>query len=286
MSIITTIKNLLGFKKPEPVKIKKVVKHTDKRTLEEKILSSDNETVKTAYFNNLAGKNLKGKHLAGKTGQSDEQIDSTLEELNTAKQEFKNAIRFEFVPPKQANRNVRSYLDYKTKSYKKWKEIRDYIEISNNGLCQICFTSSKEYGKSYNTECHEVWKYYIDGNQNRIQKLIKLEALCSMCHEIKHMNQHYRDKEYLELLLMRYAEINGISIEKAKDEYELAKVFAYKKENLQYKLDLSYLEKFNIEDLENIFDCHQEKFNTYLNEKKIEQSINQQPTDLITTGEE
>lgn len=222
----------------------------DNRTIEEKIFSSGDELLITDYLH----------RQAEKRGLTDKQLNSNFEKTYTEKIDKKRAIKFEIVPYLQANRNVRTYLEYTTGNFDIWKSIRDNVENKNNGVCCICGISSKELGKSYNTECHEVWFYITD--KTRKQKLIRLEPLCNMCHQIKHINQHEHDKELFNLLMERYCEINNIDIEQGIKDYKNALYWTKQRKNDKFKLDISILKEYGIK--EEIFDCHNNKFNLWL----------------------
>lgn len=294
MDIIKFIGKALGLVKEEPKKKRKeVVSKTIRKPVEapklnriEKILHDGSEMDKTILFHELA-------HDKGNT---DDQIYSRLENGDIEKQKT-HSIRFEFIPRKQSYRNVRSFLEYREAKkeredfvlnensgiktnfanikprYLPWKKIRDTVEKYASEVCSICLCSSKSLGKNYHTECHEVWKYYVDDKKRRIQKLMDLQALCSMCHQIKHANQYEHDNEYLELLLTRYSEINNIDFEDAKKEYESHKFYLRRKDYLMYKLDLSYLEKFDVEGVEELFDCHDRNFDLFVESWKTDKEV-------------
>jgi len=177
------------------------------------------------------------------------------------KSKVKQPIAFEFVPEHQSNRNIRSYLEYKTGSYHPWQAIRNDVEKKSNGVCCICGESSLDYGKDYATECHEVWYYDY---ASRTQELKRFEALCVSCHSIKHLNQHKRDKELFDMLLDRYAHLNSISKEQAYKDYIEADNIREKRKNIKYtKIEMKKLKPF-YDEAEDYFECHTKEFNQFI----------------------
>lgn len=172
-------------------------------------------------------------------------------------------ISFNFIPKTQANKNVRSFLEYKTKGYKAWQTVRNTNQERAGNLCIACGCSSTMYGKKYHTECHENWLFGRDESHRNIQKLQSLQALCMICHKIKHMNAE-NDMVIREALLERYAEINGISILTAKNDYDTAIIELEEKNRYKYQLDLEYLEKYDLPQKDRYFDCNKQEFIEFL----------------------
>ena len=176
-------------------------------------------------------------------------------------------IAFEFCPKSQNFRNARSALHFITGDYKKWTEVRNYIENKNDGVCIICKKTSHDYQDlnpdkniTTNTECHEVWSY-----RHGLQRLVKLEPVCYFHHQIKHINMHKKDDQYFYKLMEEYCELNDIDIEDGLKDYETAIKLKRENDNINFKLDLSLLNKLNLEiDIYENFDCHEPKFNKFL----------------------
>lgn len=183
--------------------------------------------------------------------------------LNKTKEYAKNnnrVLSFDLVPKLQSNRNVRTYLEYITGNYKKWSEIRKNEEIKTGGLCVYCGNGSQELGVNHKTECHEVWEYIY---KTKTQKLIRLEPVCIVCHKIKHINQQARNKEEFNNLLELYSIINDITIEQAKEDYNIALQYKNTLDDTRFiNLDLSILSIYNIH--EEAFNCHSPEFNAFV----------------------
>lgn len=171
-------------------------------------------------------------------------------------------ITFEFIPERQNFKNVRSALQFIEGDWKGWKKIRDKQEEESNGVCCICGRKSQDYiaESKTATECHEVWSF-----ANGVQKLERLEALCVLCHQIKHINRFANDKDYTEKLLKRYCDINDISISLALQDLENAKNEKVNRKHLQYCLDMSFInELYKPDTFPGLFNCHSADFNYFI----------------------
>lgn len=58
-----------------------------------------------------------------------------------------------------------------------WKSLREKTLISSGYKCTICGSTEKLH-------CDEVWAY---DNRKKVQSLVRLQILCSMCHFVKHI---------------------------------------------------------------------------------------------------
>lgn len=172
-------------------------------------------------------------------------------------------LRFEFIPQHQNFKNVRSVLQYQFQDGTAWKKVRDTIEIKSNSVCSICGGVSHDYQKSFtNTDCHEVWHY---NDFYRVQKLIRLSARCAKCHNITHLNMHFKDKEKFIYLLDSYAQLNNIDIVQAEKDFMFAIEERERRKEIKYKLDLSMLNKFTPQFcFEENFNPHNEVFHKFI----------------------
>lgn len=87
----------------------------------------------------------------------------------------KPKLAIELIPASTWGDNLRSMLPKAT-----WNVIRREVYLRARHQCQVC---GKHWGPGQVIECHEVWHYDDD---NHIQRLMGLEALCSLCHGVKH----------------------------------------------------------------------------------------------------
>lgn len=172
-------------------------------------------------------------------------------------------LSFCFIPKAQANRNARSFLEFKYGDYKKWQSIRDIAEEEAKCVCVICGRSSKDFDeeRKTHTEAHEEWFFKIDRNGKQIQRLLDIYALCFVCHNIKHLDNHEKKEDYFNALLDRYAEINEIDINQANKDYQEALEERQRLDKMHFDLDLAYL---GYEKEERYFNCHSSTFNNFL----------------------
>ena len=85
-------------------------------------------------------------------------------------QKFK--LNFELVPEECWRANLRSFLKSED-----WDKIRRSAYAKAGGRCSIC-------GARGRLEAHEQWSY---DDENAVQKLEGVIALCHACHEVKHI---------------------------------------------------------------------------------------------------
>jgi phage terminase large subunit GpA-like protein len=87
-------------------------------------------------------------------------------------QKFK--LNFELVPEECWRANLRSFLKSED-----WDKIRRSAYAKAGGRCSIC-------GARGRLEAHEQWSY---DDENAVQKLEGVVALCHACHEVKHISR-------------------------------------------------------------------------------------------------
>jgi hypothetical protein len=128
---------------------------------------------------------------------------------------------------------VRDHVDKTT-----WDTLRRQTYQKAKYVCEVCGGR----GSDWPVECHEIWDY---DDENHVQKLIGLTALCPSCHEVKHIGLagiRGRGK----IAAIHLAKVNNWTSVQTK-EY-LVKVFEIWKERSQHqwKIDISFLEQFGI----------------------------------------
>ena len=139
-------------------------------------------------------------------------------------------LTIELVPQTCWFSNVRNHVSQKT-----WDRLRKSTYRKANYQCEICGGK----GNKHPVECHEIWHY---DDQNQVQTLTGLIALCPQCHQVKHLG------------------LAGIRGKREEAEQHLAKVNHWTDEQLQnyltevwstwqqrsqyqWKLDLSWLQQ-------------------------------------------
>jgi len=84
-------------------------------------------------------------------------------------------LTIELIPKSSHFKNVRSEV-----SKGEWDRIRKKVYKEADYRCEIC----NGKGPKWPVECHEIFEY---NTEEKIQKLIRLIALCPSCHEVKHI---------------------------------------------------------------------------------------------------
>lgn len=116
-----------------------------------------------------------------------------------------------------------------------WDELRATTFIQYGNRCEIC-------GSSSDLECHEYWEYHepiIEGHFG-IQRLVRLMALCSDCHDVHHlglMNVQGR----LKWALDRLGAINRWTESEIKDYYRFVGGRFERRSEYPWALDLSII---------------------------------------------
>ena len=107
-------------------------------------------------------------------------------------------LTIELVPKTSFYNNVRKIL---TRS--EWKKISKETSTKANNICEICG------GVSWNRslDCHEIWEY---DDINHIQTFKRFIALCTKCHEVKHIGKAEVDG-HLERAAKHFMKINNIN---------------------------------------------------------------------------
>ena len=102
----------------------------------------------------------------------------------------------ELVPSDCWVSTVRSYL-----SEHYWRKLSTAVAEQAQRRCEIC----SGRGRQHAVECHEVWGYDDDIH---LQGLLRLQALCPLCHRVKHLGRSI-EFGYEEEVLGWLARVNG-----------------------------------------------------------------------------
>ena len=86
-------------------------------------------------------------------------------------------LTVELVPSTSWGSNLRSVLPPA-----EWARLSRQVRTEAGMRCEICGGR----GKHHPVECHEVWEY---DDENLIQRLVRLIALCPDCHAVKHIGR-------------------------------------------------------------------------------------------------
>lgn len=139
-------------------------------------------------------------------------------------------LNFELVPDGCWYSNLRSVL-----SRKQWDVVRKEAYGRADGRCMICGR------KANRLEAHEKWSY---DEKNCVQRLEDVLAICHSCHSVIHIGrtQLLGDEEKA---IAHFCKVNGCRYpDYVRALGEANAVHARRNKVSEWKLDLSYLEKF------------------------------------------
>ena len=132
-------------------------------------------------------------------------------------------------------KNVRSKI-----KKSEWDVIRKKVYEQANYTCEICGIDEQNYLgiKKGWLHCNEVWQYQEDK-----QILVRLEAICRLCHLSQHMGfasvigRDWEAKEHLKKVNNWSEEQAIIYIQEKFQEWE-------KRNKIEWILDISFLDKY------------------------------------------
>ena len=143
-------------------------------------------------------------------------------------------LTIELVPKTCWFSNVRSEVTGKA-----WDKIRRAVAQAAGQCCEVCGGR----GPKWPVECHEVWEYR---DETRVQRLVRMIALCPDCHQVKHMglaNVKGKGEEAVNHL----AKINGWGIEEANRYVESAFDLWNQRSQVEWTLDLTALRQYGVD---------------------------------------
>lgn len=139
-------------------------------------------------------------------------------------------LNFELVPDSCWYSNLRSIL-----SPAQWDVVRREAYARAGGKCMICGSPARRL------EAHERWEY---DEENCVQKLADVVAVCHGCHEVIHIGRtQLMGGE--ERACAHFMKVNGCTYAEYRRALGEANE-AHRRRNQvpEWKLDLSYLSKF------------------------------------------
>jgi hypothetical protein len=143
-------------------------------------------------------------------------------------------LQIELVPNGCWYTNVRSNV-----SKKEWNIIRKKVYQAAGYHCEICGGK----GNQHPVECHEVWEY---NEFTGVQKLSFFQALCPLCHEVKHIG-FARSRGFGNRALKTFCSVNEVTETEAEsiinavfDQWEYRSL-------KKWTLDISLLKEYGIE---------------------------------------
>ena len=144
-------------------------------------------------------------------------------------------LTIELVPSSCWFSNVRSNVPPSV-----WEVLKKQTAKLTRHRCEICAGR----GRRWPVECHEVWLY---DDKTHTQTLVRLIALCPMCHKVKHIGLASANGEFNEVRA-HLMKVNQWPQQATADAY-IARVFEIFEERSQreWTLDISYLKQFGID---------------------------------------
>lgn len=122
-----------------------------------------------------------------------------------------------------------------------WDELRLPVCAAAEDRCEVCNEYSVDQrGRQRRPDCHELWRFESTG-ETKVQKLIRLIALCVDCHRVQHIGLA-QVKGELGLVRAQLKKVNswtdrevGVALNNAGDRFEWRGRF-------NWDLDLSLLQ--------------------------------------------
>jgi len=144
-------------------------------------------------------------------------------------------LTIELVPASCWFSNVRSSVPPSV-----WEVLKKQTSKLTRHRCEICAGR----GRRWPVECHEVWLY---DDKTHIQTLVRLIALCPMCHKVKHIGLASVNGEFEEVRT-HLMKVNQWPQQSTADAY-IARAFEIFEERSRHEwtLDISYLKQFGID---------------------------------------
>jgi 5-methylcytosine-specific restriction endonuclease McrA len=144
-------------------------------------------------------------------------------------------LSVELIPRTAFYSNLRSHLTDAA-----WDKVRKKCYFIANYTCEICSDKGINQGFGHPVECHEIWQY---DDENGKQILIRLIALCPLCHKVKHAGLAQTNGEE-ELVINHLMKVNDTGRTKAKNY--LKKCFEQWEERnkINWETDISYVKSY------------------------------------------
>lgn len=148
-------------------------------------------------------------------------------------------LEIELVPEKCWYSNLRKVL-----TADEWKQIHDKVcdPFRTKFKCKICGSMPGWL------EAHEKWEYDIE---NKIQKLVEINPLCTKCHKTKHWGLAQLRGE-LDIVVNQFLKVNKCTEQELHEHLiYTSKLFDLRNHVDKWKLDISYIKEIGFESLYN-----------------------------------
>jgi len=148
---------------------------------------------------------------------------------------FDPKLSIELIPQTAWYSNLRSHLTNAA-----WDKVRKKCYKIANYKCEICGDSGLNQGFPHPVECHEVWRY---DDENNKQYLIRLIALCPLCHQVKHAGLALLNGQR-ETVINQLVKVNEISKQKAAAYLTKSFKIWEERNKVEWKTDVDYLKTY------------------------------------------
>lgn len=153
-------------------------------------------------------------------------LSAPITELHGEKRDFEGSNLFvDLVPESCWFNNARTYIDSSD-----WDRLRNFIYARAGYMCECC--QSKQ-----NLEAHERWHF---NEELRIQKLMRIIALCKQCHEVTHIGLA-KVRGRFDIALHHLMKVTKMTLEQANCHIDKAFAVWELRNQHEWSLDLSIL---------------------------------------------
>jgi len=156
---------------------------------------------------------------------------------------FKNPkLKIDLIPKTSFYENVRNHVDQEI-----WDKLRRYCYRKACYVCEIC----GGVGPEHPVECHELFSYESNG----IQKLVRLMAVCPLCHKCYHIGRTnvIEGPTMVPVCLRHIAKVNGWTYKQAQQYITYASSKYRQRSTVDWTLDISLVDAL-LTEIEKPFD--------------------------------
>jgi hypothetical protein len=121
---------------------------------------------------------------------------------------------------------------------KDWVLLRHWVVDKHDHRCELCGGCWPDRP----LECHEVWRYEVE---TEVQRLVGLQALCQFCHQVKHAGLAARQGK-MGLVITHLAKVNGWPNRRAIKYKDVCFALVKAYDELNWTLDVSFVARFGI----------------------------------------
>lgn len=151
---------------------------------------------------------------------------------------MKKLENFDLLPPSTHYKNVRSNV-----SRSEWDRIRKQVYAEAGHKCEWCGDTGFNQGARHALEAHEIFEF---DEETQTQKLVDIVGLCPNCHLTQHIGLA-QIKGWTIKIVRHFMKVTMLDDVKVTMRYEQAIQRCDKLSKISpWKLDLTYLEKFNL----------------------------------------